>query len=575
MTIAKHVRNPRIQVLLAASLSLSACDLPTHPNDPISAVATQQRSPAQRIENAYEITASANGRFQPGEPISITVRVSARRDKFATRITLTAPEVESARLSSWDDNWKMELNQPLHPFATFDRVMRGGQTIVEHSEIVISKPGVYQVIARVHDASTDAHMDAGQYLDTYRLWLVVDDRGGRVSEVYDSTLYSPGVMRRPGPTRKVSGDVRGTSAGRMSVSASTIGTSEFWSVYYIDYSTVDLVARPLEGVIVNVDYYENVYGSWVLHPGSAGGNTDQNGVVEINCPPYDDMQYSGDVKYGSSILANEIVSSGPSGSGGNYCGYNTYSDPYSIYLDGPTVTIFRNMTIAYNQAVALFGRTASKVHLDRQYDSGKSWYQLYNGPEINLDDDDVEGPHGVRVQAHELGHHYHEKALGGISHIYDACGIVDLGSHTVNVAENGKCAYLEGFAHFFAAVTRGAMGDARFDIPTGYPVSQGYAIENSFASFLYDLFDSDNSEPYDAVTISAATIGNVISTCSKQVLQSGPMTHASGIVYCFEGGAFGSWLPDDYMPYTYSTPYGVSSAQTHTLARYHLTGVYP
>ena len=117
------------------------------------------------------------------------------------------------------------------------------------------------------------------------------------------------------------------------------------------------------------------------------------------------------------------------------------------------------------------------------------------------------------VAAHEYGHAYHHRALGGIH--YSVPG--NCSRHDIEEASSWECAYAEGFADYAG------------DVGTGNPHDHG-EIEGNVAALFHDLIDSTN-ESGDKTSYSAYYVGRVFESCRADGKQSRDVTD---FVWCLE-----------------------------------------
>jgi hypothetical protein len=238
------------------------------------------------------------------------------------------------------------------------------------------------------------------------------------------------------------------------------------------------------------------------------------------------------------------------------CGY-----PVEVFAESNASHVFTNMnrTISASEAFFSYRRPFIEVDLVSDTISGYCPVSGFGGicnradyVRIGTRTSDRYGPqvwgtNGVFVQAHEYGHAFHEKALGGFYHrYYSGCGY-----HDWTLPTSLGCALIEGFASYFAVATRRqATGNYEYWVETNafYPGGDGSIVEGPVASFLYDITDSNwwglgtqgapvgqRDEHHDNIVYSGSYVAGVIASC--QVRQNGVWTSNTGIdhlVYCFE-----------------------------------------
>lgn len=185
-----------------------------------------------------------------------------------------------------------------------------------------------------------------------------------------------------------------------------------------------------------------------------------------------------------------------------------------------------------------FGYERGPVDVYLKPGNANGLYSIYNN--ISMGDARLGSARGFHLWAHEYGHAFHHRALGGMPR--GKCGR----THYYDGADDYGCAYTEGFAHFTSAVAFDAL---YFDLyglsPTesrryrdtinnlGYPGSPGNSdrpdyiddgglIEGPFAAFMWDLYDGPNTlgevlvdeSPFDLTQYPLSYIADVIRSCT-------------------------------------------------------------
>src|SRR5206468_1056515 len=156
--------------------------------------------------------------------------------------------------------------------------------------------------------------------------------------------------------------------------------------------------------------------------------------------------------------------------------------------------------------------------------------------------DHVWGSFGIFTAAHEYGHAYHNRAIEDWR-TYSCTG----DQHTWTETDNLSCAFVEGFADFFAMWLEGdRLVTAPFGADCGLesnldscpsggrtnppPNGDGVRVEAAVAAFLYDLVDGDTElddamnaagppEAFDDATYPASWLADVIQYCKVTMVQ--------------------------------------------------------
>jgi hypothetical protein len=332
-------------------------------------------------------------------------------------------------------------------------------------------------------------------------------------DVMDNAVFRAGEYQVPGPRRLrnrqpttssegIPGDL---PKGKLSAAALAACT---WRIKYLDDRNVYWPVQDAEVQVTGTRAFTL--------------RTDQNGAFSL-CPAI------GETYAFTAYLQNADVLMVA-----NYAAQVTGITSSTVATDviAPSLDSrgFENMVRTAPQARALF--TYSRPRMTVQV-WGQSTSQ-YNNDKISINLTDVWGEWGIFTAAHEYGHAYENKALGGING--GVCGL-----HHIDEALNLQCAYWEGFADFFAVATRRSAltsvtisdysieRDAYFpgrNYSTGAVSRDGSLIEGAVAAFFYDMVD-DASWPDgpnnelngddDPMAYGGKYLGDVIKSCGNLV----------------------------------------------------------
>lgn len=521
----------RIAFTAALAAAASGCaDLPTDSGTPSEAppplahAASAGHGPVSR----FELQATANGSFVPGTPVNIHIRLEAKLASRNAEVVLTLPELEFLRAAGKDRRYEVPIGTPIPIHSRWTGAMSSGRVRTHSSPVVFPEPGYYRAIVSGFDsgAETEAGGREVHNQTVQEIWLLIDHKGGRVTADYDPSVIPTEYLSQPGPfrpRRQKSAGVSKASAtdlGALSSASTMQGDTEYYQFFY--YRTGDGVSTavtvPDAGVIQQ--NYAWDYGEPRGY-GSASTRTDLQGRFSVACPTYSSAQW-GDDWYDLQIqLINAKIHMNRGhftypGEDTSTCGYSSPTSPYQIYAPHSVeARVFREISITAKAAESFFGRSRGQVNVDA--DALGNRYDKYID-EVNLEAAHVWGKSGVRLIAHEYGHAYHEKALGGIPRYIN----ISCWDHYPyeTAFEDPSCAFSEGFAHYLAAVTRKDAGQ-RFEMveQDAGPASgvDGSRMERYVAAFLYDLTDSDTHEPFDNVSFPGSYLADVIATCNVNV----------------------------------------------------------
>lgn len=516
----------------------------------------------------FNVDLRATGAFRPGQPVQLTMSVRALLPTHDAQVDLVLPEVAEAELRGGWDRYEPVRGQALRPLASRRQALGRGAVTQHQASITFPRPGYYSVWASV--TSTDSVVQEGRPVQNAEhrvLYLWISETGGRVMDRYDPTLVPDGSLPGLGPLRP-----RETGAGGGATASRQIAQQAGYVNVLVDYWNADAQAyTPIPNALYTVQIY-NSAGTLLQ---TMRNQTPASGFINIPC--------SAGYRFVVSVWAqNGWVTAGTTTS--NYRGgqqivnatyYPSSSCGTNVYPTAPSDVshVFVNMTTVASNAAGFFGysRTAVLpvllVYSESQpyssycptsnylgCGSGNDFVRIntYTG---SVYANQVWGSNGVWTQAHEFGHAYHEKALGGYVDLFWKAANCTA-NHPVTAASKLGCAYPEGFADYFAVATRGdATGyEYAFEINyyyLGQPTrpADGSIVEGAVASFLYDITDANRwgtgtaggtvDEAHDAVAYSGRLVADMVRTC--QVLENNVWKRATGIdhiVHCLEKAVY-------------------------------------
>lgn len=432
------------------------------------------------------------------------------------------------------------------------------------------------------------------------IWLRVDRRGGYYTAQFDTLAFPRGAEHRPGPLHCVAElkeeragkkrdpgcdgalitayDVEGTSPATTtsvsgdfevcpmdSVTCGTdpceydpascepytpppttptvdpcyAGTHLCIEFFYLERRGTEQIWRTApEGMLVEGSYQDQdcFGGCWWTEERSVFVRADHNGRVILRCPS---SSREKQLRTAYEFLDDYTAVSrsewyGPTVRGACPVGWKRVE-----MAPNQEAFVYGNMRKSAQRAASLFRRSSERVRVD--FDSHSlaigSWYDAPLHI-VSIKWDDIWENEGASTQAHEYGHSYHHRALGGIGHIYISSADP---SHTFESNSNGAKALLEGFATFFETLVMPAKGDTdpyvrSPELYGGLPV--GPRAESRVAAYLWDVVDDAAEkgshfeylpfgdlnytgtytgwipqEPYDPVQISHYDLGRVLRDC--------------------------------------------------------------
>lgn len=579
--------NPRPwrAALVSVLALLSACtdDSPTlsGPGQPPDLRANGEPPSAAASRPRFQLDLKVVGALRPGLPVQLVLTTTGTAATSVADIEIVLPEVAAAEASSWTD-YRPIVDRRI-PTAASRRMSLnvGSSTVVQHT-VTFPVPGYYTVVASARARDTDSIPDVvnGEILqdEAHRiLYLLVDEQGGRQMDKMDPRALPPTAQGRLGPRLDRPGVAappvnlarpprpRGSNGPSASSSPARLVSAPSLRANSASFRAVVHYQEPSASTYVPVadaEYYLYLYNSAFSYMSSRNGYLATDGSVTIGC---DEAYYAELVVYAWNSRATV-------GDASNYR-YGQEIGNFSIYpgsdcskgtISYPADPVPSHIFVGVNRsaigAQKHFGRSLPRMPAVLTQDMTTS-YSTYCpdttltgckefGPEGNFlriqtapGTNEVWGEWGLFVTAHEYGHAFHEKMLGGFqryrSGCYERTSLQTLHS-------NMRCALPEGFANYFAVVAR--PDETGYDYAwennhyymTHLAGQDGSRSAAALAAFFYDLTDNNrwvatNPEPFDAVQYPGSVIAEVITGC--QVYEGGTWIYNNGIdhlIYCFE-----------------------------------------
>jgi hypothetical protein len=437
----------------------------------------------------------------------------------------------------------------------------------QQTSVTIPKPGYYMVVASVLQRSDEPPVADGQLVQNVAhevIWLWIDENGGRVTREFDRSLFPAGTRPQPGPLSSKQQRPRmrpgrsnnASSAGEdrplssMSTTASYPSQVDLQVTYWHQDSAKYVPLARAMAKYVRYDSYGNYCDQETV-------STAFDGSVQVPCLLDRQGLPSGSYEVQVYTRSGTVQVNNPnfvSHFWGDFtwdCGY-----PVEVFAESNASHVFTNMNRTISASEAFFSYRRPFIEVDLVSDSISGYCPVSGfGGKCNRADylrigthtsqtygPQVWGTNGVFVQAHEYGHAFHEKALGGFYRYYSGCGY-----HRWSQPTSLKCALIEGFASYYAVATRRQATGYEYAVEINfyYPGGDGSIVEGPVASFLYDITDSNLwgvgtpggqlDEAHDNVAYSGSSVADVIASC--QVKQDEAWIYNDGtdhLVYCFE-----------------------------------------
>ena len=503
----------------------------------------------------FEIRLAAEGSMRPGDLITINASAKALYPNSDAEFFVFLPEVEAAKATSWDDDFRMPKGE-IGRVVEERRSVAGQEFFTEELKLRIPSAGYFRVVATARLRAPGRISDEGSWIQdvaTRSIWLFISDEGGRVTQTFDASVFPKESRRELGPFRDKrrpsgtpSADVPAPQAGDpRRATTSTLAGSRSSScasnkicldVQYVDDATGR--TEPLPDARLDVVWEDVVLDD----PGYKETDwTDSRGRAEFDCPSAY-YEGAGDVR-----LVNLDVGIVPEVSASLYLTDSACGRVSSVQSDPEQSIVYVNFSDAIPSIESLTGESRGKilVHVVASNANDTCVYGTTPTERITMlrnrassGKNCVWGDWGRFAAAHEYGHALHHAALGGlaIDSLLIANGCRD---HDWEVQTSLACAFNEGFASYLALASVGSGVFALEDSVEvnwwlGSEGNDGARQDGSVAAVFWDIDDA-GSEPHDALNLSGAYIADVVRTCKVRVGTS--WVDRSGIdhlVYCFE-----------------------------------------
>ena len=474
--------------------------------------------------------------------------------------------------------------------------LRPAQAVELTRSVTFEEPGYYRVFAaavtsnlrngRTHEFAGDTVIvnDVEQ-----TVWVLVMASGGHLTEGYDPSIaadttryLSHGAYGafRPRPTRATPSNLK-ISQSRSSSSSLFVGPIT-GRVTYINRDNGGAVVTGVAHAIVAGSCYDADFQPTY----SSNGETDDNGYFSVGC--FDDATgFGGNIWLdyaATSIRGREGVTSG------GYVFIGRYENPTLQVANDNAVKVFINYRTYAAQAPSVFGRSRSGI--EYWVSEGPAYGTNYNSSEdrIRIGPTSAWNDYGTFTAVHEYGHAFQSKAVESWNTYYCSPD----GTHSLGGAYTRSCAYVEGFADFFAAAlvnpSNTFFGPNIAETNPYRSFGDGVIIEATVASQLIDLFDGPGTNDLiagddETMQMTGGALLDAMSRCSPDgVLRLDGMDQ---LLACLEQNASirqavpasyqGSWRTFSSIQWSGAVPTlpAQTSVRTNWLYNYYNTGSTP
>lgn len=538
----------------------------------------------------FDLTITIDPKAALGVPFAVTASARALQDGNIVRLSIFAPDVASGD--------GPPIGRRARSRASSNKDITRNLMASQYAEVtesfVVSSPGLYRfsAVARLpqaHRINSKRTEDAlrTQNVVVREAWVMFDSSGA-TSFPSESVVEAIARGRHESVARGLAA-IRDSQIAQSQVEAPQNCTGYAGVAYYINFDVENAVTTPPIARAIVAGFYVPLSGSAANVPYTT--LTDDEGDFYI--PSMTNMSFSGHLQ-----LENSRLRVGLDGYGIPHQTAITLSQTCSgsgIHLVSSSTKgkVWDIAELSSRRAIANFGRLRPPLVFNLV--SGDSAFYFSGVDRVEMGVDIVWEEYGTFTIGHEYGHAYQHHALGGGA--FGGC----LGAHFASGAYTLKCAYSEGFADFFAAITlddrliesdgwETAIENAplgpflpSIGLSPGYwclnktvagacPIAQhttnGGIAEFAVAGLFYDLLDSPSTQNVnsgtddDGFNYTWSWLGDVLNSC--QVQEGGSWRRADGIdhvIYCMER-SLGTYFADGYFPTRAVGPGGWSAAAT-------------
>lgn len=572
-------RLPRLEIILACVL-LAGCGqeptvFPTAVNR-TREIAERQNGVADRgrkVVRPLTVEAHVVGSISTSTPIVIDIAVRATMPVEDAAISVTLPEVEIAREHGWASS-PVSVGERIGPIMSLRHSMAASEVTMLRPTVSIPKPGYYRVVIRAvaNPKSMPEDRESGDLVQTEvvrELWLLVTERGGRVTDKFDPSLLPPGVDD--------------AQAGPFTPKVTAAAVTPFICICNSPCTPQPPGCGPASRLNITVTYYNPDYNAYlpfgeanysVTIVGTttvvASGTAGVTGGFSVPCP-------SGSQSYAITLFDRStgrvnLLDPATGGTAKAYT-YNTVQNPcatsfqLSIQLaNDPIDWIYDNMRLAVDSSRAFFQRSRGEVTVNYAWkDTTDESFYSDGSDQITITAVTLYGEFGRFSTAHEYGHALAQASLNGDrSGGCPAVHFID-GSYTL------LCALSEGWADYHAVAVRGTDAGSWYEgIRTNsfYHGGDGSIIEASVAAFLFDMTARANiSDPFNGSDLALHYPGSYAADLMKTCFvtdENGETRLANGvddIIHCAQR-LHGLSLDSGLFPTRIDPPFGESDQAT-------------
>lgn len=586
-------RNARVVICSAAVLSGACADDVTGPLQPgtqPTVVQDDTRMSEFPALQRVSLTLRASGTFRPGEPVTIQAVVRANRPSLRTDVELFVIDDPDATRAATGSVRRLE--RLTTSFAA------KAEREVPATEVTFPAAGYYRIGARAvsrGEPSEAARSDTAILdMSPATLWVLIDEQGGRVTRDYDTTAVGGRAMRYGSYGAFTSAQAEIAADPTACGMGSNPGCTWVGIVKYHNDDVGQLVPLPFAFVTA---FCVRVLQSPGFSQVGFQGHADANGAFTMTCGAgFESMSMNVGLHDGSVEVAGKdgIAAGGSSGyfQGGGTVEHRVIND-YAAH-------VFKTLHENVPRGNTMFSRSRGNIRVwVAATDPNYGIFYSPSADRIQTNFTRVFGQDGYFVSLHEYGHAFQRVAIEPWRS-YSCSG----GTHSINVADNLNCAFVEGFADFYAGWvggpgmttgwTSGFITDNAVEQNPWRSLGDGSRIEGAVAAFFYDLVDgvsepdgpgntADGEESFDGATYPGLYVADVLRTCAFPSSFGTQITQLDGIdefIYCAERTLSGRTLGVGWRSYvgfseSATEPPSWSQPMIRRLWRYNLYNVAP
>ena len=473
----------------------------------------------------FTLSFEIDGEPRPGSVVTITVSATALAPSKLAELSVLTPEMEAAKLTAWDQAFRIPVNTPLPARFMWKGALGAGQTIRRSVTMIVPTSGFYRVTARIRDASGEAVALLGGHLpqtaSEQEKWIFADEDGGRILDQFDASQIPAEYLPLPGPRRSTTEPPTPTPSNNPAGSQLLSG-NVLWQFLYFDTQAAQY--RPILYAQWSVEYRQGLFGPVT---GTDQGATDLNGYVSIDCRPNE--RYAGLTQtWGSYVRTSPLSVAGWNGQFNQDCGQSRQA-----VLTSDAARVYAIMSRAAYDANIQFGFGRGQILAEIVANIPGSYYSP-SQDKIVMRTASLPDEFGRFAIAHEYGHAYHNVAMGGINPGF----AINCTDHHLELPSSYGCALAEGFADFFSVYLTGSLLGAFESNIYHTPGVPNPMVEGAVAATFLDVVDAANVfEGFDGAQWNGSYLPRLVGTCEYWDHLYNAYFRATGIdhiTYCLE-----------------------------------------